>query len=431
VAILVDVRPKRHATRVHLQDRFAAGAVGRLHGDSPVEPAGAKQRLVEHVGAVGGADDDHAGGRVETVHLGQDLVQRLLALVVAAAEAGNAGRAGPADRIELVDEHDRRSGLFRLREEIAHARCADADDRLHELRGRHREERDIRLAGDRTGEERLAGAGWAREQYAVRDPAAEFSVLVGMTEEVDDLGQLLFCLIDPGDVGERDAVAGRLIPAGARASERAENVLNVPRAAHQPEQEEDEEDRRPEPEQKALPPGRARVQRLSVHGHLVLLQHPRQRVRVRERRNLRLEAGRRLRPRVPLLLRERSLDRRPLRGDLLDMTRGHLLQEERAIRNPDTRAWLRRPGAEVEVERQEPEEEGDPHAARAEARRLRRCRRGAARRRGWARLGAPIVPRVSHRTRHLALPGHHDSGGMVAWSRHDAELLEEAQDVLV
>ena len=169
----VDVGRERHAARVHLEDRLAPGAVGRLDGDPAVEAAGAQQRLVEDVGPVGRADDDHAGRRVEAVHLGQDLVQRLLALVVAAAEAGDAGRARAADRVELVDEHDRRGGLLRLREQVAHARRADADDRLDELGRRHREERHVGLARDRPREQRLAGAGRAREQHAVRDPAAE------------------------------------------------------------------------------------------------------------------------------------------------------------------------------------------------------------------------------------------------------------------
>jgi hypothetical protein len=139
----------------------------------PVETTRAKQSLVEDVRAVGRADHDHAGRRVEPVHLGQDLVQRLFAFVVAAAEAGDAGRAGAADRVELVDEHDRRGGLLRLREQVAHPRCADADDRLDELGRRHREERDVRLPRDRSREQRLAGARRAREQDAVRYPTAE------------------------------------------------------------------------------------------------------------------------------------------------------------------------------------------------------------------------------------------------------------------
>ena len=168
----VDVGRERHAARVHLEDRLAARAVRRLHRDPPVEPARPQQRLVEHVGTVRRADHDHARRRVEAVHLGQDLVQRLLALVVAAAESGDARRTRAADRVELVDEDDRRRGLLRLLEQVAHARCADADDRLDELRRRHREERDVGLARDRPREQRLAGAGRAGQQHAVRDPAA-------------------------------------------------------------------------------------------------------------------------------------------------------------------------------------------------------------------------------------------------------------------
>ena len=143
---------------------------------------------------------------VEAVHLGQDLVQRLLALVVAAAEAGDPRGPRAADRVELVDEDDRRRGLLRLLEQVADARGADADDRLDELRGRHREERRVRLAGDRAGEQRLAGAGRPREQHAVRDPRAERHVLLGVAQEVDDLGQLGLRLVDPGDVGEGDGI---------------------------------------------------------------------------------------------------------------------------------------------------------------------------------------------------------------------------------
>ena len=96
--------------------------------------------------------------------------------------------------------------------------------------------------------------GRAGEQDAVRDPAAELLVLLGVAQEVDDLGQLRLGLVDPGDVGERDPVAGRLVPARARAAEVAEHVLDVAGAAHQPEEQQDEQDRRREAEQQALPP---------------------------------------------------------------------------------------------------------------------------------------------------------------------------------
>src|SRR6201999_829537 len=99
-----------------------------------------------------------------------DLVERLLALVVAAGDPAHVARPRAADRIELVDEDDRRGGLFGLFEEIADARGADADDRLDELRGRDVEVGGVRLAGDGAREQRLAGPRWPVEQHAVRDP---------------------------------------------------------------------------------------------------------------------------------------------------------------------------------------------------------------------------------------------------------------------
>ena len=125
---------------------------------------------IEHVGPVGGRDQDHALVALEAVHLDEQLVQRLLALVVAAAEAG---AAVAADRVDLVDEDDAGRVLLALHEEVAHARRADAHEHLDEVGARDREERHARFAGDGAREERLAGAGRTDQQHALRDAAAE------------------------------------------------------------------------------------------------------------------------------------------------------------------------------------------------------------------------------------------------------------------
>ena len=215
----VDVGRERDVPRMHLEDLLPACTVGRLHRDAAVEPAGPEQRLVEHVGTVGRADHDHACRRVEAVHLGEDLVQRLLALVVAAAEAGDTGRARASDRVELVDEHDRRRRLLRLREQIAHTGRADSDDRLDELRRGHGEERRVRLARHGAGQQRLPRPRRPRQQHSVRDVAAEPDVLVRLAQEVDHLRQLRLRLVDAGHVREGHLVARRLVPARPRAAE--------------------------------------------------------------------------------------------------------------------------------------------------------------------------------------------------------------------
>ena len=103
----VDVVGERDLARVDLEDLAPALLVGRVDDDAAVEAAGPQQRRVEHVGPVGGGQHDHALGAGEAVHLGQDLVERLLALVVAADRRAAAARA--ADGVELVDEDDRRA----------------------------------------------------------------------------------------------------------------------------------------------------------------------------------------------------------------------------------------------------------------------------------------------------------------------------------
>ena len=208
---------QRDVLGVHREDRGAAGAIGSLHDDAAVEASRPQQRLVEHVGAVGGGQHDDALARVEAVHLGEDLVQRLLALVVAAELRAAAARA--ADGVEFVDEDDRRRRLARLLEQVAHARGADAHDHLDELRGAQAEERHAGLPGDGPRQQRLAGAGRADQQHALRHGAAEPLVLRGVLQEVDDLDQLVLGLVDAGDVVERDLRLLLAVALGAAAPE--------------------------------------------------------------------------------------------------------------------------------------------------------------------------------------------------------------------
>ena len=151
----VHVLGERRVARVDLEDLLAAAQVGAVDDDAAVEAAGPQQRRVEHVRAVGRGDEDDALVRVEAVHLDEQRVQRLLALVVAAAEAR---AAVPADGVDLVDEDDAGRVLLALLEEVADARGADADEHLDEVGARDREEGDVRLAGDGAREQRLAGA---------------------------------------------------------------------------------------------------------------------------------------------------------------------------------------------------------------------------------------------------------------------------------
>ena len=75
---------QRDLLGVDLQDLLAALEVGQLHRHPAVEAAGAGQGRVQRLRAVGGGQNDDAGVALKAVHLGQQLVQGLLPLVVAA-----------------------------------------------------------------------------------------------------------------------------------------------------------------------------------------------------------------------------------------------------------------------------------------------------------------------------------------------------------
>jgi hypothetical protein len=151
-------RRERLVRRVKLEDHLAPHGIGLVDGDVSVEAAGTKERRVQDVRSVRRADDDDARADVEAVHLHEQLVEGLLALVAAAAPAVPSLAPGS---IELVDEHDRRCHRAHALEQVAHARGPHADQRLDELCTGHREERHAGLPRDRLGEQRLAAPGWA------------------------------------------------------------------------------------------------------------------------------------------------------------------------------------------------------------------------------------------------------------------------------
>ena len=80
----VDLGRERHRARVHLRISRRPCRSGGCTTTRRSKRPGPQQRLVEDVGPVRRREDDDAAVRAEAVHLGEDLVERLLALVVPA-----------------------------------------------------------------------------------------------------------------------------------------------------------------------------------------------------------------------------------------------------------------------------------------------------------------------------------------------------------
>ena len=215
----VHIVRERLAPGVDLEYGLAAADVGQADIHAAVEAAGAGQGVVEDVVTVRGGHYDDALVVREAVHLDEQLVEGLLALVVSAAEAG---AALAADGVYLVYEDDGRGHLLGLVEEVAHAGGADADIELHEVGAGYRQELHARLAGDGLGYERLACARRADEQHALGYARAHLGVRARVLEEVHDLLQLRLLLVAAGHVGKRDLLLLLAAEAGAGLAELAD-----------------------------------------------------------------------------------------------------------------------------------------------------------------------------------------------------------------
>ena len=164
---------------------------------------GRRSAGIEHVGTVRGRDNDDAFLRIEAIHLDEQRIQRLFALVVAAAHAVS---AMPADGVDFVDEDNAGRGFLALLKHVAHPARADADKHFDKVRAADGEEGHVRLAGDGAREQGLARARRPDEQNALGNAAAEFLELLRVTQELDQLLHLILRFLDAGDVLEGDLV---------------------------------------------------------------------------------------------------------------------------------------------------------------------------------------------------------------------------------
>ena len=115
----------------------------------------------------------------------------------------------PAPRLRPIESISSTKMIARpmlagLLEQVADAAGADADEHLHEVGAGDRQERHAGLTGDGAGDERLAGAGRADEQHALRDARADLLELARACFRKSTTSVIsCFTPLVAGDVGER------------------------------------------------------------------------------------------------------------------------------------------------------------------------------------------------------------------------------------
>ena len=194
---------------VDLEDLEPALLGRPIDGDVAVEPAGAQQGRIEHVGPVGRRQHDHALAGREAVHLGQDLVERLLALVVAAAQP--APRTRPTASISSMN---RMQGLFSLAVlNMSRTRLAPTPTNIW-MNSEPEIEKNGTPASPATARASsvLPVPGGPFKQHALGNPPAQPLELLGVLEELDDLLELGLGVLQAGHFVERGALLRLVVP---------------------------------------------------------------------------------------------------------------------------------------------------------------------------------------------------------------------------
>ena len=186
---------------MHLEDRFATAHIWTIEHNAPVKTAGAQQGRVKDIRAVGGGHDDDVGIGIKAIHFNQHLVQGLLALIMAAAQAG---AALAADRINFIDKHDAGGMALGLVKQVAHAAGADADKHFNEFGTGNREERHPGFTGNRFRDQGFTGSWRANQQHTLGNARAELDELLRFAQEFDHFFQLLLGFIDARDIIKGD-----------------------------------------------------------------------------------------------------------------------------------------------------------------------------------------------------------------------------------
>ena len=205
----IDAFVERHAAGVDGEYLAAAAFVGYADDDLAVEAAGAAQRLVDRIGAVGGGDDDKIGTRLQPVHQREQL--RNEALLCLARDLAALG----GDAVDLVDEDDRGGGLRGLFEHVAQALFGLAIGAAHDFRTVDQKEFGLALVGDGAGKAGLAGAGRAIEQHALGRIDAEALEQLGVAQrQLDHLAQLVDGVAHAANIVVGDVGTARFLGLG-------------------------------------------------------------------------------------------------------------------------------------------------------------------------------------------------------------------------
>ena len=208
--VQVDTRVEFHLAGMYTQNLLTAGGIGQVNDNLTVEAPRAQKCRVEHVHTVGGGyhNDVFVGG--EAVHLHQQGVEGLLALIVTTAHAVT---AVATYCVNFIDK-DKAGGVFLgLGKHVAHATGTHTYKHFHKVRAGDGVEGYIGLACNSLGQQGFTCTGRANHQHTLGNGTAQIAELSRVAQELNDFPHFFLGFGDAGNILE-----GNLILAGVEQS---------------------------------------------------------------------------------------------------------------------------------------------------------------------------------------------------------------------
>ena len=179
------------------EDFFSACHIRSSYDHIPVETSRTQDRRIQNIFPVCRRHNDNALVDAESVHLDKQLVQRLLTLVMTAAQTT---ASSSRHSVDLIDKDDTRCVPFGVLKQISYTGSADTDKHLHEIRTGNTEKRNSRLACDCFCKQRLTGSRRSLQKNAFRDTRSDLNIFLRRFQEIYDLLQLFFFLPQSGNL---------------------------------------------------------------------------------------------------------------------------------------------------------------------------------------------------------------------------------------
>ena len=175
---------------MHFKNGITLRQIRHVHVDLTVKTTSPHQRAVQDVCTVRCRQNDDTTVGTKTVHLGQQLVQRILPLIIG-TQTG-VFTSGTANSINLINKNDAWTLVFGLLKKVPDTAGADAHEHFYKIRSAQRKERNLSLPRHGFGQECFSGSRRSNEQSALWNLRPKVGVLIGILQELHNLSELLF-----------------------------------------------------------------------------------------------------------------------------------------------------------------------------------------------------------------------------------------------